>query len=96
MGNGDQLAYIVIYSRKSGSYGFGDPLQVLWKAQVEDAKRICSDERTAGSAHFLGWVHCRGQRIRWAKDSGQYDDVLRDLGLQKERYNSEVVLKPIL
>jgi len=73
-------AYIVIYNR-SDAYGFGQPLRVLWRTTREIARHICSDERTRGSSHFLGWTYARGQAARFVRDDGRYDAVLADLGL---------------
>ncbi len=89
----EDWCYVVVYN-KTDDYGFGQPLRVLWMARKEDAMRVCMDERTKGQNFFLGWTYAHGQRVRWVKDDGRFDDVLRDLGLQKVKDGERAVLVP--
>ena len=75
--------YIVIYNRRD-NYGFGQPIRVLWEAPVDIARAVCGDGRTKGTHHFLGWTYQQGQRVKWVRDDGRYDDVLRDLGIRNQ------------
>ena len=75
-------AYIVIYNRND-AYGFGRPLRVLWRTTPDAARLVCSDDRTRGADHFLGWTYVGDQRVEFVDDDGRYDVVLSDLGLRK-------------
>ncbi len=75
--------YIVIYNQ-SDKYGFGGPLRVLWKTTPHVARLVCSDQRTCGDKHFLGWTYVNGQEVQRVQDDGRYDHVLESLGVSKD------------
>ncbi|MEU3599647.1 hypothetical protein ABZ714_13115 [Streptomyces sp. NPDC006798] len=72
--------YVFIVSRNAR------PLlrRVLWQVQREEAKRICSDPRTASASYMLCWTSdpgTAGKDWTWVADNGMHDQVLRDLGI---------------
>lgn len=58
-------------------------LRVLWKVYREDAKRLCSDPRSAGRNHMLCWTAYGQEGEDWAfvRDNGRYDSLLKELGI---------------
>ena len=58
--------------------------RVLWRVSVEDAKAICSDQRTAGRNYMLVWTTDEiddPEINRFVRDSGQHRPVLAELGV---------------
>jgi DNA-directed RNA polymerase subunit N (RpoN/RPB10) len=89
MSDARRSTYIVIFNRRTDDYGFGRPLRVLWECDTGIAKAVCSDPRTAGKNHFLGWVWKGNQRVEFVEDDGRYDKVLADLGIAKRGHRLE-------
>lgn len=59
-------------------------LRALWKVSEEDAKKICSDRRTAGRSWMLCWtaVGVDNPSVReYVPDDGRHVDVLVEHGV---------------
>lgn len=75
-----QEAVVFIVSRTSNT----PYRRVLWRVSIEDAKEICSDQRTAGRNSMLVWTidEIDDPAInRFVRDSGQHRAVLAELGV---------------
>jgi hypothetical protein len=59
-------------------------LRVLWLMSEEDARRVCSDPRTAGKNFALHWTAEYGKQGRdwhYTPDNGRFDALLAELGV---------------
>ncbi|RST07895.1 hypothetical protein EF910_05515 [Streptomyces sp. WAC07149] len=77
--------YVFIASRRTTP----TRTRVLWQVEREDAKRLCSDSRTATSNHMLCWTAQPGvpeEDWTWVEDNGMYDQVLSDLGIETNEW----------
>jgi hypothetical protein len=75
-----QEAVVFIVSRSSNT----PYRRVLWRVSIEDAKAICSDQRTATGNYMLVWTidEIDDPKInRFVRDSGQHRAVLAELGV---------------
>ncbi|MEV0443869.1 hypothetical protein AB0I84_02010 [Streptomyces spectabilis] len=73
--------YVFIASRRTTP----TRMRVLWQVEREDAKRLCSDKRTATSNHMLCWTARPGvpeEDWTWVEDNGMYDQVLNELDIE--------------
>jgi hypothetical protein len=73
-------AVVFIVSRSSNT----PYRRVLWRVSIEDAKAICSDERTASRNYMLVWTTDEiddPEINRFVRDSGQHRAVLAELGV---------------
>ncbi len=74
--------YIASYNRRGSN--MSGLHNVLWQCQRDVAATICSDSRTCGANHFLGFTPTNKEKvIDWLEDDGRYDAVLKDLGIVK-------------
>jgi hypothetical protein len=74
-------AVVFIVSRSSNT----PYRRVLWRVSIQDAKAICSDERTAGRNYMLVWTTDEiddPEINRFVRDSGQHRAVLAELGVR--------------
>jgi len=72
---------LLILFTNSCRYGFGEPLKVFGYCAEADARKICSDPRTAGRTWFVGWARERGQKRVPMRDDGRLRTVVEDLGV---------------
>lgn len=73
-------AVVFIVSRSSNT----PYRRVLWRVSIEDAKAICSDDRTAGAHYMLVWTADEiddPELNRFVRDNGQHRSVLAELGV---------------
>jgi hypothetical protein len=59
-------------------------LRVLWLMSEADARKVCSDPRTAGQNFGLHWTSEYGkfgEDWRYAPDNGRFDSLLTELGV---------------
>jgi hypothetical protein len=73
-------AVVFIVSRSSNT----PYRRVLWRVSIEDAKAICSDQRTASHHYMLVWTadEIEDSEInRFVRDSGRHRPVLSELGV---------------
>ena len=68
----DRVVFIV--SRNSPS----DYRRVLWRVSLEDAKKICSDDRTSGRNFMLCFDKPDAECDRYIKDDGRFADALAE------------------
>jgi hypothetical protein len=59
-------------------------LRVLWLMSEADARRVCSDPRTASRNSALHWTAeygKQGEDWNYTPDDGRWDDLLAELGV---------------
>lgn len=80
-----QIEYAVIISINKREDNMHIPYKTLWTVTISDAKQICSDLRTEGVSHFLGYFALNDienlEHFKFIKDNGMYNDVLEDLNV---------------
>jgi hypothetical protein len=54
--------------------------RALWRVTVEDAMKICGDDRTRGQRSALHWT-AKATQYEFVADDGRYDDLLKELGV---------------
>jgi hypothetical protein len=58
--------------------------RVLWLMSEEDARKVCSDPRTAGKSFMLCWTADYGKQGKdwnYTPDDGRFDALLAELGV---------------
>jgi len=78
-----QLEHAVVIAINKREDNMHNPYKALWTVTISDAKQICSDNRTEGLSHFLGYFALNDienlQHFKFIDDNGMYNDILRNL-----------------
>lgn len=79
----DSPAYVAIVSKHTGP----QRTRVLWKTTIRDARRVCSDPRTASRNSMLVWysqgsIGKQGKDWHYVTDDGRFDALLAELDVQ--------------
>lgn len=71
--------------------------RVLWRVSVADAKKICSDARTAGSNYMLCFTTTNiddPTSFVYVPDNGRHAEVLRDCSIRVIRAHAAAQTMP--
>ena len=77
--------YAVIISISKREDNMHNPYKALWTVALNDAKKICNDDRTQGLGHFLAYFKfiniANYQHFKFISDNGRYNKLLKDHGI---------------
>ena len=79
-----------------------NPYKALWVVSIEDAQKICSDNRTRGQSHFLAYFILKDiqnyNHFKFIDDNGMYNEIIKDYDIkifQSKKMGYETVQKRI-
>jgi hypothetical protein len=86
MNSEPKFAYVVTISQLRDN--MHNPYQTLFLLLLEDAQKLCSDERTRGSQHMLCYFEQREndkeqeQKFQFIENDGRYDSIIKELNIR--------------